>query len=58
MERTMNTPTTLHYAIGTSTLSQVLVAAASDRGICALLLGDQADALRTRRGVSQCGTDA
>jgi len=41
----MNTPTTLHYAIGTSTLSQVLVAA-SDRGICALLLGDQADALR------------
>ncbi|KMW45432.1 methylated-DNA--[protein]-cysteine S-methyltransferase [Ralstonia insidiosa] len=42
----MNTPTTLHYAIGTSTLSQVLVAAASDRGICALLLGDQADALR------------
>ncbi len=42
----MNTPTTLHYAISTSTLSQVLVAAASDRGICALLLGDQADALR------------
>lgn len=42
----MNPPTTLHYAIGTSTLSQVLVAAANDRGICALLLGDQPDALR------------
>ncbi|CAJ0810906.1 methylated-DNA--[protein]-cysteine S-methyltransferase [Ralstonia flaminis] len=42
----MNTPTTLRYAIGTSALSQVLVAAASGRGICALLLGDQADALR------------
>lgn len=42
----MNTPTTLRYAIGTSTLSQVLVATTSDRGICALLLGDQADALR------------
>lgn len=42
----MNTPTTLRYAIGTSTLSQVLVAA-NERGICALLLGDQADALRT-----------
>lgn len=41
----MNTPTTLRYAIGTSTLSQVLVAA-NERGICALLLGDQADALR------------
>lgn len=44
----MNTPATLptlRYAVGTSQLSQVLVAV-SEHGVCALLLGDQADALR------------
>ncbi|AMP36754.1 methylated-DNA--[protein]-cysteine S-methyltransferase [Ralstonia solanacearum] len=39
-----DTPT-LHYAIGTSTLGRVLVATRGD-GICALLLGDDAQALR------------
>ena len=41
----MNTPTPLRYAIGAGTLGHVLVAA-NARGICALLLGDQPDALR------------
>ncbi len=39
-----DTPT-LHYAIGASTLGRVLIATRGD-GICALLLGDDAQALR------------
>lgn len=51
----MNTFTTLRYAIGTSTLSQVLVAV-TERGTCALLLSDQADALRAELAQAFPGT--
>ncbi|MER5772203.1 helix-turn-helix domain-containing protein [Streptomyces sp. NPDC001985] len=41
--------TAIHYAVGTSSLGAVLVATA-DRGVCAVLIGDRAEALRWRLG--------